>query len=271
MVEKKTGAIKQAAIEHVVERRDWLVVGRLRLFRLKRAIDAYARRVDSELQECVEAGGELGAEIALPIWENVWKTSLQEEMRRACGVSEWTRPEQTLRKSAYGPLSFDDVLEFWMMEALEDCEVQDLLARQEGRRARRPTLRQIVLDQLRSAGREGSKAATIRTYATQVLQRDFHVKAVGMTLNRLATQGLARRKGHVWFPVGPSFEAREGRRKSEYPYSRLLSENEDAVSRSGPGAAVLLRCHRLAGVLRRPVRPWSDTSSSLVASSVQFP
>jgi len=203
MVEKKTGAIKQAAIEHVVERRNWLVVGRLRLFRLKRAIDAYARRVDSELQECVEAGGELGAEIALPIWENVWKTSLQEEMRRACGVSEWTRPEQTLRKSAYGPLSFDDVLEFWMMEALEDCEVQDL--------------RQIVLDQLRSAGREGSKAATIRTYATQVLQRDFHVKAVGMTLNRLATQGLARRKGHIWFPAGPSFEARVGREEEGIP------------------------------------------------------
>jgi hypothetical protein len=210
MVEMNMGAIKQSAIEYVVERRDWLVVERLRLFRLKRAIDAYARTVDSQLQECVEAGREVGAKIALPIWENVWKTSLQEEMRRVCAVSEWTRPEQTMRKSAYIPLSFDDVLEFWMMKALEDCEVQDLRARQEGRRARRRTLRQIVLDQLRLAGREGSKAATIRTYATQVLQRDFHDKAVGMTLNRLATQGLARRKGHIWFPAGPSFEARVG-------------------------------------------------------------
>jgi hypothetical protein len=217
MVEKKTGAIKQFAIEHVVERRDWLVVERLRVFRLKRAIDAYARTVDSQLQECVEAGRELGAKIALPIWENVWKTSLQEEMRRADGASEWTRPEQTMRKSAYNPLSFDDVLEFWMMEALEDCEVQDLRARQEGRRARRRTLRQIVLDQLRLAGREGSKAATIRTYATQVLQRDFHVRAVGMTLSRLAKQGLARRKGHVWLPVGRSFETREGREEERIP------------------------------------------------------
>ena len=74
-----------------------------------------------------------------------------------------------------------------------------------------------MLDQLRLAGREGSKAATIRTYATQVLQRDFHVKAVGMTLNRLATQGLARRKGHVWFPVGRSFETREGREEERIP------------------------------------------------------
>ena len=68
-----------------------------------------------------------------------------------------------------------------------------------------------MLDQLQSAGREGSKAAPIRTHAKQILERDFHVKAVGMTLNRLAKQGLARRKGHVWFPVGRTFEAGEGR------------------------------------------------------------
>jgi hypothetical protein len=217
MVEKNGGAIKQFAIEHVVERRDWLVVERLRLFRLKRAIDAYALTVDSQLQECVEAGREVGAKIALPIWENVWRTSLQDEMRRVCAVPEWTRPEQTMRKSAYGPLSFDSVLAFHVGDALEDCEIQDRLARQEGRRARRPTLRQIVLDQLRLAGREGSKAATIRAYATQILERDFHDKAVGMTLNRLATEGLARRKGHVWFPLGRSFETREGRKEESIP------------------------------------------------------
>ena len=42
MVETNTGAIKQSAIEYVVEQRDWLIVERLRLFRVKRAIDAYA-------------------------------------------------------------------------------------------------------------------------------------------------------------------------------------------------------------------------------------
>jgi hypothetical protein len=68
-----------------------------------------------------------------------------------------------------------------------------------------------VLEQLQSAGREGSKAAPIRAHAKQILERDFHIKAVGMTLNRLAKQGLARRKGHVWFPVERSFEAGEGR------------------------------------------------------------
>jgi hypothetical protein len=209
MVVKKTEAIEPLAIDYVEKRRDWLVVQRLRLFRLKQAIDAYGRRIDSELQECVEAGRELGSKIALPVWENVWKTSLQEEMRRVCAVAEWTRPEQQiLRKSAHSRLTFDDVLWFDVADTLETCEHQDLLAREKGRRRR--TLRQIVLDRLRSAGRGGSKAATIRTYVIQVLQRDFHDKAVGMTLNRLATQGLARRKGHVWYPLGESFETREG-------------------------------------------------------------
>src|SRR5271165_6117761 len=46
MVDKKTGAIDRIAIDHIVKLRDWLVVERLRLFRLKRAIDAYAQTVD---------------------------------------------------------------------------------------------------------------------------------------------------------------------------------------------------------------------------------
>jgi hypothetical protein len=85
MVETNTGAIEQSAIEYVTEGRDWLVVERLRLFRLKRAIDAYACTVDSELQDCVEAGRELGAEIDLPIWENVWRTAPAAANQRGCG------------------------------------------------------------------------------------------------------------------------------------------------------------------------------------------
>src|SRR5271166_653428 len=172
MVEEKTDAIDRMAIDHIVKLRDRLVVERLRLFRLKRAIDAYAQTVDSELLKCVEAGRELGAKIALPIWENVWKTSLQEEMRRVCAVSEWTRPEQAMQKSDYGPLSFDDVLTFRVGDALEVCERQEFRARQESWRARRPTLRQLVLDQLQSAGREGLKAAPIRAHCRAALKRE---------------------------------------------------------------------------------------------------
>ena len=83
MVDEKTDAI-----DHIVKFRDWLVVERLRLFRLRRAIDAYAKKVDRQLLKCVEAGRVFGAKIDLPIWENVRKTSLEEEMRRACAVAE---------------------------------------------------------------------------------------------------------------------------------------------------------------------------------------
>ena len=51
------------------------------------------------------------------------------------------------------------------------------------------------------AGPKGSKAAAIRGYAKDNLQCDFGIKAVGMTLNRLAKEGRARRAGQVWFPV----------------------------------------------------------------------
>ena len=63
------------------------------------------------------------------------------------------------------------------------------------------TLRQIVLERLEEAGAKGSKAAAIRDYAKDNLQYDFSIKAVGMTLNRLAKEGRARRAGRVWFRV----------------------------------------------------------------------
>ena len=74
------------------------------------------------------------------------------------------------------------------------------------RPAPRRTLRQIVLERLDAAAPKGSKAAAIRAYAKDNLQRDFSIKAVGMTLNRLAKEGRARRDGQVWFPVQQGLE-----------------------------------------------------------------
>jgi hypothetical protein len=82
-------------------------------------------------------------------------------------------------------------------------EVKSGTARRISQAANAPkrTLRQIVLERLEEAGPKGSKAAAIRGYAKDNLQRDFSIKAVGMTLNRLAKEGRARRAGQVWFPV----------------------------------------------------------------------
>ena len=74
----------------------------------------------------------------------------------------------------------------------------------------RRTLRQIVLERLEAAGPNGSKAAAIRAYAKGIFQRDFTVKAVGMTLNRLAKEGRARREGRVWFRIQQGLEMEDG-------------------------------------------------------------
>jgi hypothetical protein len=71
----------------------------------------------------------------------------------------------------------------------------------QSRPAPKRALRHIVLERLEEAGSQGSKAAAIRDYARAHLQRDISVKAIGMTLNRLAKQGHARRAGRVWFRV----------------------------------------------------------------------
>ena len=44
-----------------------------------------------------------------------------------------------------------------------------------------------------------------------------HCGATGR-LNRLANQGLARREGHIWFPVGQGFEATESREEKTIPF-----------------------------------------------------
>ena len=59
----------------------------------------------------------------------------------------------------------------------------------------------IILAHCVSLVSVGSKAAAIRGYAKDNLQCDFSIKGVGMTLNRLAKEGRARRAGRVWFPV----------------------------------------------------------------------
>ena len=187
MIDKKTDPIDQ-----IVKKRDWLAVERLRMFRLQRAIDAYAQRIDSELQECVEAGRVLGVKINFPIWENVWKTSLEKEMARVCAVSEWTRPEQSMQKSEYATLGFDDVLTFRIADTLKDCDRQEFRVRQESWRVPRPTLRQHVLERLRSAGRKGSKAAPIRapSFGAYVGRTSTSISARSMSAN--APIGTAR-------------------------------------------------------------------------------
>ena len=198
------GDKKADAIDEILRVRDQLVVMRERLFHLTAATAARTKKVDGLLMDCAAAGRVFGARIGLPEWDNVLampghefipslEYELKHEMERVTKNFLWKSPEQLFDRSTNDFRLLLDILaglDEWVRS----------------RPAPRRTLRQIVLERLDAAAPKGSKAAAIRAYAKDNLQRDFSVKAVGMTLNRLAKEGRARRDGHVWFPVQQGLE-----------------------------------------------------------------
>src|SRR5271157_38509 len=182
-----------------MEMRDQLVVMRERLFQLTAATAARTKKVEGLLIDCGAAGRVFGVRIGLPDWNNVFPRpghqsayslddELKEEMQRVKNTIYWNSPEQPLDRTNNDFISLHEIvktLDEWVRS----------------RPAPKRTLRQIVLERLEEAGPKGSKAAAIRDYAKDNLQCDFSIKAVGMTLNRLAKEGRARRAGQVWFPV----------------------------------------------------------------------
>lgn len=69
-------------------------------------------------------------------------------------------------------------------------------------------VREIVLERLKIAEKEGAKAGDIRTYIETLRAKKLHDKTIGMTLYRLSTDGLARREGRTWFYVSPPGEVK---------------------------------------------------------------
>ena len=190
---------KAAAIAEILKMRDQLVVMRERLFQLTAATAARTKKVEGLLIDCAAAGRVFRGRIGLPDWDKVLampghefipslEDELKEEMERVTKSFNWKSPEQPLDRFNNDMRLLDDIL------ATLDAWVRS-------RPAPKRTLRQIVLERLEEAGPKGSKAAAIRDYAKDNLQCDFSIKAVGMTLNRLAKEGRARRAGQVWFPV----------------------------------------------------------------------
>jgi hypothetical protein len=72
--------------------------------------------------------------------------------------------------------------------------------------AGRQTLRDVILERLKVAGSEGSKAAPIREFYERTFGKIIHEKTVGMTLYRLQNDGLVCREGHTWFLAPPKAE-----------------------------------------------------------------
>jgi hypothetical protein len=79
---------------------------------------------------------------------------------------------------------------------------QHIHAQWERLAARRQTLKDVLLDQLKLAGQTGCKAAPLRELFESTTGQIIHEKTVGMTLYRLLKDGLVHRNGHTWF-FGP--------------------------------------------------------------------
>ncbi len=69
-----------------------------------------------------------------------------------------------------------------------------------------PKVREIVIERLKVAGEEGTRAAAIREFIEKETAMKIHEKTVGMTLYRLSKDGIARRDGQTWFFVPPKVE-----------------------------------------------------------------
>ena len=63
-------------------------------------------------------------------------------------------------------------------------------------------IKEMVLEQLRIAGDQGTKVASIKA-AISAQGMEMHEKKVGMTLYGLSKDGFVRREGRTWFFVSP--------------------------------------------------------------------
>jgi hypothetical protein len=125
----------------------------------------------------------------------VFKSSLEEEMRRATGKPNWNRPETEDKED-----EDEEFLKAILEGEKDDSEIG------ESRPSDMPSIRAIVLERLKEAGADGSKAAAIREYIETTYAAEIHVKTVGMTLYRLIKDHQARRVGRVWYFVDPQTE-----------------------------------------------------------------
>lgn len=169
-------AVRKAAIEAVVAKRDALLRDRADIRAAQIQLDAQAREVERALLDCVAAGRLFGVDVELPDgigYPRSVRAGTQQIPLRFAGGGE------ALAKLEQHPIT----------KAIRESEADG------------GSIRDMVLQYLRSTGTSGIKAAEARAHVEGLLGRKLHPKTVGMTLYRLAEKGLARRDGHTWFAV----------------------------------------------------------------------
>ncbi len=158
---------RDQALSIVREKRDVLLRERAELRKQRATLAERDRQIDRELADCVAAARVFGTVLELPDDDE----------------------------------SDDPFKAVWSARVFRDLiHGSD----EETKKAKppMPKIKDIVLDRLKAAVPDGTRAAPIRDYIIETYGEQIHEKTVGMTLYRLAKKGLVHREGITWF-FGP--------------------------------------------------------------------
>jgi hypothetical protein len=167
------------------ERRDALLEERAQILKKQAHLAERDREIDRELAHIQIAGRVFGLTITLPVGQ---ASGIEYIVGEAVRPIEESRARAIRRRTRLTPAR-----------------------KAAATRAGMPRISDIILDRLKAAGfATGSKAAPIQDYIEETYSTQLHDKTVGMTLFRLARDGLVRRDGHTWYITPKGLDAAGG-------------------------------------------------------------
>lgn len=176
-------ATRKAAIATIVDKRDALLKEKKDVRAERERLAARDREIDRELADCRAAARVFGLSIDFPAEDD------GEGGSRSRLIYHLT-PEQIVKATEASSRAFAE------LQSKRQPKADAVIAKQV-----MPRIGDIVLDRLKAAGSDGSKAAPIQQYIETTYATKVHEKTVGMTLYRLSKEGKVRRDGHTWFFV----------------------------------------------------------------------
>lgn len=195
---------RRAAMLEIVEKRNAIVAERERLRKQRAELSARERELDRELADCRAAARVFKLDVEFPPDERdaasagsfVWRT-LRSMNSVLSDVGSAPSDHQRVLFPMIAGHRAEDASKETPATQSRDIPTPAM-----------PRLRDIVLDRLQREGTRGSKAAPIRDYIERTYERRIHEKSVGMTLFRLAQEGLVRREGRTWFFIPQNAETK---------------------------------------------------------------
>ncbi len=215
--------LREAATAKILARRDDLLREQIMVRHDQERLAAREREIDRELAECKAAARFFGLVIETPPDEREiadlrrqvvmcrQRAEISDERGMVDESREWRAraraAEARLRNAVATAEHFAKQGVLTIRHEVAAPEQQASPAAVEANtsltpKSKMPKIKDIALDQLRSAGAAGMKAAPIHQYIETTYSTKLHGKTVGMTLYRLAIEKLVHREGQTWF-YGP--------------------------------------------------------------------